>query len=227
MGEEEPESENGLGKNIEHSVSDDLGVNIDIAGSISDTPDAMTCQCFVGQRRHSNLHRVDGPEDQGESGNGAEESSSLLVLVLNNTTTIEGKLVDDDQVGNASHGVPSPFRALLDREGSKETGQDHDHISDNCNEDVGTVQSSEQGKVQKQEWSGDAPVDIAGPIDLAVDGLEGVGEMLLGLLDGDLVLANAIMNGHGVVGDGGESGDEGSQDVEQAFLLGKVSVDES
>lgn len=48
MGEEEPESENGLGKNIEHGVSDNLRVNIDVAGSISDTPDAMTCQCFVG-----------------------------------------------------------------------------------------------------------------------------------------------------------------------------------
>ena len=44
MGEEEPESENGLGKNVENGVSDDLGVNIDVAGSISDTPDAMTCQ---------------------------------------------------------------------------------------------------------------------------------------------------------------------------------------
>ena len=48
MSEEEPESEDGLGKNIEHGVSDDLGVNIDVAGSISDTPDSMTCQCSVG-----------------------------------------------------------------------------------------------------------------------------------------------------------------------------------
>lgn len=144
MSEEEPESEDRLGKNIEHGVSDDLRVNIDVARSISDTPDAMTCQCFVSLKRTlSNLHWVDGPENQGESGNGAEESGSLLVLVLNNTTTIEGKLVDDDQVGNASHGVPSPFGALLDSECSEETGQDHDHISDNGNEDVGTVQSSE------------------------------------------------------------------------------------
>ena len=45
--------------------------------------------------------------------------------------------------------------------------------------------------------------------------------MLLGMLDGDLVLANAIVNGHGKVGDGSEGGDEGSQDVEQAFLLRK------
>ena len=48
--------------------------------------------------------------------------------------------------------------------------------------------------------------------------------MLLGVLDGDLVLANAIMNGHGKVGKGSESGNEGSQDVEQAFLLGEGTV---
>ncbi len=51
--------------------------------------------------------------------------------------------------------------------------------------------------------------------------------MLLGVLDGNLILTNAIVNGHGEVGDGSEGGDEGSQDVEQAFLLGKVSVNES
>lgn len=178
------------------------------------------------QYRHANLHWVNGPEDQGESGNGAEESSSLLVLVLNHTATVEGKLVDNDQVRNASHGVPCPFWALLNSEGSKETGQDHDDISDNGNENIGTAQSSEQAKVQEQEWGGDAPIDVAGPVDLAVDGLEGVGEVLLGVLDGDLILANTIVNGHGEVGDGSEGGDKGSQDVEQAFLLRRVSVDE-
>ncbi len=150
MGEEKPESENGLGKNIEDSISDNLGVNVYVAGSISDTPDATMSQ-YVSQARgrHANLHWVDGPEDKGESGNGAEESSSLLVLVLDHTTAIEGKLVDNDQVGNTSHGIPSPFGALFNGKGSEETGQDHDHISDNGNEDVGTVQSSEQGKVQE------------------------------------------------------------------------------
>lgn len=170
------------------------------------------------------MHWVDGPEDQSESGNGAEESRSLLVLALNHTTAVKGELVDNDQVGNASHGVPSPLGALLDSEGSEETGQDHDDISDNGNENVGTAQSSEQAKVQEQEWGGDAPVDVAGPVDLAVDGLEGVGEMLLAVLESDLILANTIVNGHGEVRDGSEGGDEGSQDVEQAFLLEKVSI---
>ena len=86
-----------------------------------------------------NLHWVDSPKDKGESGNGAEESSSLLVLVLNHTTAINGELVDNDQVSKASHGVPSPFWSLVHGQGSEEPGQDHDHISDNGNKNVGAA----------------------------------------------------------------------------------------
>ena len=105
----------------------------------------MLCHVSIseGQDRHANLHWVNCPKDQSESGNGAEESSSLLVFVLNHTATVECKLVDNNQVRNTSHGIPSPFRALLDSEGSKEAGQDHDHISDNGNEDIGTAQPSQ------------------------------------------------------------------------------------
>ena len=95
------------------------------------------------------LHWIDGPKDQGESGNGAEKGSGLLVLVLNDTAAVKGELVDDNQVGDASHGVPTPFGALLDSKSSEKTGQNHDHISDNGNEDVGTAQSSEQAKVHE------------------------------------------------------------------------------
>ena len=47
MGEEEPESKDGLCKDIKDSVSDDLGVNVDVTGSIGNTPDAMTCQSLA------------------------------------------------------------------------------------------------------------------------------------------------------------------------------------
>ena len=39
MGEEEPEAEDGLGKDIKDGISDDLSIDINIPGSISDTPD--------------------------------------------------------------------------------------------------------------------------------------------------------------------------------------------
>ena len=39
MGEEEPETKDGLGKDVKNSIGDDLSVDINVAGSISDTPD--------------------------------------------------------------------------------------------------------------------------------------------------------------------------------------------
>ena len=39
MGEEEPEAEDGLGKNVENSIGDNLSVDVNVAGSVSNTPD--------------------------------------------------------------------------------------------------------------------------------------------------------------------------------------------
>lgn len=50
--------------------------------------------------------------------------------------------------------------------------------------------------------------------------------MLLGVLDDDLVLANTSVYSHGVIGEGSEGRNEGSQDMEQAFLLEMVSANE-
>lgn len=42
VAEEEPETENGLGEDIKNSVGDDLSVNAGLAGTVSNTPDAVT-----------------------------------------------------------------------------------------------------------------------------------------------------------------------------------------
>ncbi len=55
MGEEEPEPEDGFGKDIKDSVCDDLGVDVDVAGSISNAPDAMKRQLLDGLLQGSDL----------------------------------------------------------------------------------------------------------------------------------------------------------------------------
>lgn len=40
MGEEEPETKDGFGEDVEDSIGDDFGVDINVPGSVSDTPDA-------------------------------------------------------------------------------------------------------------------------------------------------------------------------------------------
>lgn len=48
--------------------------------------------------------------------------------------------------------------------------------------------------------------------------------MLLGVLNGDLILRNTGLDSHSVVRDGRKGSDEGSQDMEETFLLYYVSV---
>jgi len=42
MGEQQPESEDWLGENIQNSVGDNLGIDADVSGTISKTPNAVT-----------------------------------------------------------------------------------------------------------------------------------------------------------------------------------------
>ena len=173
-----------------------------------------------GGKEEKSIHWVDGPEDESEAGNGGEESGSLLILALDDTTAVDTELVDNDEVGNAGNGVPSPLGTLVNGEGGKEAGEDHDDVSHDGDEDVGTCETGQEGEIEEQEWGGDAPVDVAGPVDLTVDDLLDIGDVLLGVVGlDDLVLADAVTDGHGEVGDCREGGDEGCDDVEEAFLL--------
>lgn len=175
-------------------------------------------QATTDGRKHGG-HWVDGPENKSETSNGGEKGAGLVVLGHCLLATVHGKLVDDDKVGNARHGIVSPLLSTLVTESSEESGQDHDEIGNDGDKDVGTAQSSKERKIEEQERGGDAPVHVTSPVYRSVDVLGGVGSVLVGFLEDDVVVADAVTGSHGEVGDGREGGDEGSQDVEQAFLL--------
>lgn len=170
------------------------------------------------------IHRVDSPENQCEASNGSEERLGLSVLVGSSSTAVESELVDDDEVGKAGNGVPSPLLAISATVGSKETSEDHDQVGHDGDEDAGTVETGEQGQVEEQKWRGHGPVDVSCPVDLTVGGLVCVWNVLVCLGLDSLVVVDTCTAGHGEVGEEGEGGDEGSQDVEEAFLLECVSL---
>ena len=131
---------------------------------------------------------------------------------------------DDDEVGNASHGVPAPLlRGTFCAVGSEETGQDHDDIGDNSHEDVSTVHAGEKSKVEEEERGGDGPVNVTSEEDLAVDVVEGVVDVLVLFSDLDVVPADTVAGGHGEVGDGSGDGDDGGDDVVETLGLEEVS----
>jgi hypothetical protein len=223
MSEEEPEAKDGLGQHIENSIGDDLSVETDDTAAVSNTPDAATISTVpITIQRHS--HRIDGPENEGESSNSTIESLGLAVLARNRRPSIESKLINHDQVRNTSPRIPAPLLAILVTVCRKQTRQDHDQIGHNSDEDVGTSKTSQKTEIEEEKWGGDAPVDVTCPVDLAVDDLLCVWDVLVGLDLLDHVVIDAVAGGHREVGEEGEGGDEGGQDVEKAFLLDGIST---
>ncbi len=41
VGEEKPETKDGLGEDIKNGVGDNLGIDTNVSGPVSDTPDAV------------------------------------------------------------------------------------------------------------------------------------------------------------------------------------------
>ena len=135
------------------------------------------------------------------------------------------ELPDNNEVGNTGNGVPAPLLGgLLRAEGSEETSENHDDVCNNGDQDVGTGKTSEKSKVEEQKRGGDGPVDVTGPVDLAVDVVLGGGDVLVVLLLGGVVVADTVAAGHGEVGESGEGDNEGGQDVVQTLGLGRVLV---
>jgi hypothetical protein len=222
VGEEEPCTEDGLGEDVKDGVGNDLLVNVHVAGAIGDTPDTEKSVSghSVADEWRSNLHGVDGPDDEGEATNGSEEVADLATLGGGSVAAVEDELPDNDEVGNAGNGVPAPLLGgLLRAERGEETSEDHDDVGNNGDQDVGTGKTSEQRKVEEEERGGDGPVDVASPVDLAVDVVLGVGDVLVVLNLGGLVVADTVAAGHGEVGKSGEGDDEGGQDVIQTLGL--------
>jgi hypothetical protein len=133
---------------------------------------------------------------------------------------VESQVPDDNEVGNASNGVVSPLGWVgVGAESSEETGEDHDHVSGKGKNDVTTVEAGEEAEIEKEERSGDGPVNVTGPVDLAVDVLGGVRDVLVLLSDLGVVVRDTVTTGHGEVGDGGAHGDNGGDDVEKTLGL--------
>ena len=87
---------------------------------------------------------------------------------------------DDDQVGNASNRIPSPFlRSALTTKGGKETSENHDQVGNDGHDGASTINTSEQAQVEQKQRCRDAPVNITSPINLTIDVLVGVGHVLV------------------------------------------------
>ena len=135
-------------------------------------------------------------------------------------TAVDDELPDNDEVCNAGNGVPAPLLwCALRAEGSEETSQDHDDISDNGNEHLSTIRTCEQEQVEEQEWCRDRPVDVTCPVDLAVDITVSVWNVVVLFLDNNMVIADTVTACHGEVRDRCKDDNEGRDNVIETLGL--------
>lgn len=68
MGDEKPDAKDGLGKNVQNCICDDLPIDGKVTSTISKAPDTTTSQrCIIKEIMY--LHRVCSPDDEGEACN--------------------------------------------------------------------------------------------------------------------------------------------------------------
>lgn len=167
-----------------------------------------------------NIHWVNSPDDESEATDGSEEVGDLAALGGSSATSVDEELPDDDQVGNASNGVPTPLLwSALRAVGSEQTGQDHDKISSDGDDNATTVHASQKSQIEEEKWGGDGPVNVTSPVDLAVEVVGGVWNVLVSLADLDVVVTDGVASSHGKVGDGSGSGDQTSDNVIETLGL--------
>lgn len=203
MSAEQPSTKDWLGQDIKNSISNDLSINRPETSSITNSPNDW----------------VQSPDDDGESSNSSEGFGCLAISGSNGLATWDGKLVDDDEESNAGESIVSPLLSVITTIGGEETESNHEDVSDHSNDDVGTVQASEECKIEKKKWCSDCPVSVTSPEDLSVDVVGDIWGVLVLVVDSGVGVGVSVTSGHGEVGDGSEDGDEGGQDVEESLGL--------
>jgi len=166
VGEEQPEAEDWLGEDIENSICDNFLVDAEETGSVGNCPDDW----------------VRSPDEECVKGDGSEEFSSLASLDSSLWAAIDNEMPDDEDVGNASDGVPAPFLASVLAVCSEQSGQDHDDVCEDEHHDVASIESSQQGEVEEEKWGCQAPVNVTSPVYLAGDVLVGIWDPVLVVL---------------------------------------------
>lgn len=163
-------------------------------------------------------HGVGCPQDEGEQSQGSEQLGDLVSASLDGVCAVQGDVPDDEDVGNASNGVPAPLLGgLLAAVGCKETGQDHNQVGDDSHEGVGAINAGQKAEISQQERRGDGPVDVPSEVDLTADVVVSVGDLVVVRLDLNAVQVGTVTGGHAEVRQSSGNCNEGGDDVVEAL----------
>ena len=181
VSQEQPQTKDRLRQDVENSVSNNLAVDINVAGAISDAPHTKTSASALRvNKRMFNSHWVGSPEDESEASNGSKEAAYFATLGRGMSTPVNGQVPNNDKIGNTGNGIPTPLlRGILVTKSSEETSQDHNQVSNNGHGDLSSVEASHERQVEQKQRSGQTPVDITCPVDFTVNDGSGGWDMLV------------------------------------------------
>lgn len=149
MGNQQHEAEDWLSQKIKDTIGVDLSIDAELAVSVTEDPDNW----------------VKSPQNQGEGGKSDKELAGRRGASSGSLASTVADFVDEDDVTDPGNDVVSPLLELVVVLGkaSKHASQHHDEVGENDDGNVVAVEASEEGKVEKEEWSGDGPIDVASP----------------------------------------------------------------
>jgi len=210
--EEQEVGESELGGDIEDTVSDNLGIDRDLVGSL----------------RKGKDDGVSGPEDEGHSAEESVKSLGLAASVLGSLDTVKDEDPPDVEEEDARHGVESPSSSLTigpssGHNGREQSSDDHENVSKDGEDSVVWAETGEETQRNKQERSGEQPIDGSGVVELSQESVfAGFGVVVVDRSEG-----LAETGSHGKVGNHSDSEDQSGAPVEESSsLLDSLREDE-
>lgn len=144
------------------------------------------------------IHGIQQENQQICTGKRGEQGPMVIRASSHGTSTIIADLEPDRQKADDHNGVPDPA-ALVVREGSRQSGSEHDQIRGNGDDEVCAAQATEKGNVDQDQGRGDDPVQIADPEYLAEIFLVGIWDVFVGVVHDRVFVGYAFAGSHGEV----------------------------
>jgi hypothetical protein len=141
---DEQSAEDRLGQNVQHAVEGGLGVGRDEVGALAHAPG----------------DGVQSPQDGGQRAADQEGAADVAAQGVGVAARFPAEHVEDVEEGDAAEGEVAPLVAGAD-ESAGETGDDHDFVDEDDEEDRGPGHAGGEEQVGEKQRGGDDPVNVS------------------------------------------------------------------
>lgn len=151
-----------------------------------------------------NIHREQSLNHKRHTRNSSEEPLRLGVLVHSRAAPVHTYVIHSREVTDGADGEPDPSAGGVAGIGAQEAGADHHPVGDDGDEEMGTGETGQEGKVDEGQRVCQEPVEVPQPEDLTIDIVMSVGDVLVVNCQNVMFVGYAFASCEGEVGDEGD-----------------------